>query len=411
MSTDKKDVSRREFLRQSTATGTGVWLAANGLALERCRRPEPEGPTEPTPASPASSTLDTGPVPTRPFGRTGVDVPVLSLSTRFDAAHSTLLQKRALRYGITYWDTAQAYRGGAEERGIGTFVKRWPETRERLFLVTRATETDPRTLDLDRELDVSLERLQMPRVDYYQLHGVDDPDFLTPGIRAWAERAKRDGRIGLFGFSTHKNMAPLLEASAKLGWIDAIMLAYNYRLLRDADMNRALDAAYRAGIGLTAMKFRGLGTGHAGSDSGDPVADGLKLQAVLSDPRISSVCTFVPNVETLDRYVSAARSGPPSPEEMRGLHAHAERNRSSFCAGCAHVCEPVAGGAPIADVARFVMYHRSYGRRDRARHAFAGLSSDARELIATVDYEEATRQCPNGVSIAGLMQEARALLA
>ena len=53
--------------------------------------------------------------------------------------------------------------------------------------------------------------------------------------------------------------ACMLEG-AKLGWIDGIMMAYNFRLMHTDRMKRAVEACVKAGIGLTAMKTQGGGS-------------------------------------------------------------------------------------------------------------------------------------------------------
>ncbi len=79
-------------------------------------------------------------------------------------------------------------------------------------------------------------------------------------IKAWGERAKSRGQNSIFfGFSTHSNMEECLLEGASLGWIDGIMMTYNYRLMHSDDMRRAVDACVRAGVGLTAMKTQGGG--------------------------------------------------------------------------------------------------------------------------------------------------------
>ena len=50
-----------------------------------------------------------------------------------------------------------------------------------------------------------------------------------------------------------------LTGAAKLGWIDGIMLTYNYRIMHTPEMKAAIEAAVAAGIGLTAMKTGGKG--------------------------------------------------------------------------------------------------------------------------------------------------------
>ena len=42
--------------------------------------------------------------------------------------------------------------------------------------------------------------------------------------------------------------------AAKIGWIDAIMLSYNFRIMHTDRMKKAVDACSKAGIGLTAVK-------------------------------------------------------------------------------------------------------------------------------------------------------------
>ncbi len=70
---------------------------------------------------------------------------------------------------------------------------------------------------------------------------------MTDEVRAWAEKAKAEGKIRFFGFSAHKNMENSMLAAAKLGWIDGIMMSYNYRLMVKDKMKRAVDACVKAG--------------------------------------------------------------------------------------------------------------------------------------------------------------------
>ena len=54
-------------------------------------------------------------------------------------------------------------------------------------------------------------------------------------------------------------MAPCLEAAAKLDWIDVIMTTYNFREMQNPAMQSAIDACYKADIGLVAMKTQAKG--------------------------------------------------------------------------------------------------------------------------------------------------------
>ncbi len=68
----------------------------------------------------------------------------------------------------------------------------------------------------------------------------------------------------------------MLEA-AKLGWIDGIMMSYNYRLMVKSDMKSAVDACAKAGIGLTAMKTQAAFSANFYASIGSETDDALKM--------------------------------------------------------------------------------------------------------------------------------------
>jgi aryl-alcohol dehydrogenase-like predicted oxidoreductase len=191
-------------------------------------------------------------VPTRPFGTTDLNVSILSLGGVLNM-HDQLVFRQAFEMGVTYWDTADSYRRGKNEKAIGKYFTKYPNDREKVFVVTKAATSDPQKLT--EKLNTSLQRMNTSYVDMYFIHYVSDvKKELTDEVKAWAEKAKAKGKIRLFGFSAHKNMENNMLEAAKLGWIDGIMMSYNYRLMVKDKMKKAVDACVKAGIGLTAMK-------------------------------------------------------------------------------------------------------------------------------------------------------------
>ncbi|MGD8668342.1 MAG: aldo/keto reductase, partial [Desulfobacterales bacterium] len=244
MPKNKTHWSRRHFLKATGAAGLGSVMSPM-IALAR--------------------TADrTSVVPTRPFGKTGANVSILSLGGMFDIASNQLLMKQALDWGVTYWDTADCYQRGSE-KGIGKFLNRQPDARKKLFIVSKSDARDPD--GMTRLLDRSLDRMKTDYVDLYFVHAVYDVSELGERTKAWAEKAKAAGKIRFFGFSTHSNMEECLLEASRLGWIDGIMMTYNYRLMHSDDMRRAVDACVEAGIGLTAMKTQGGGQVRTDSES------------------------------------------------------------------------------------------------------------------------------------------------
>ncbi|NJL60468.1 MAG: aldo/keto reductase, partial [Desulfobacteraceae bacterium] len=114
---------------------------------------------------------------------------------------------------------------------------------------------------MTKMLQQSFERMKTDYVDLYFLHGISSVKDIYAGTKEWAEKAKKDKKIRFFGFSTHRNMEDCLLDAAKLGWIDGIMMTYNYRVMDSDKMKQAVDACQKAGIGLTAMKTQGKSPG------------------------------------------------------------------------------------------------------------------------------------------------------
>ncbi|HPB30039.1 MAG TPA: aldo/keto reductase, partial [Candidatus Sumerlaeota bacterium] len=78
-----------------------------------------------------------------------------------------------------------------------------------------------------------------------------------------------------------------------------------------------------------------------------------------------------------------------------------------YCMGCENICgRTLDGKVPVADVMRYMMYHRSYGDTALARMHFAELPRDIRGMLSRLDYSAAERACPQHLAIGEIMKEA-----
>jgi predicted aldo/keto reductase-like oxidoreductase len=351
---------------------------------------------------------------TRPFGRTGVKVPILGFGGSLDIPQ--LMLRGAIKWGVTYWDTANSYMGGNSEKRIGKYLGKYPEDRKRIFLVTKSHAW---TLDgMTRDLNKSLERMKTDYIDLFFVHSVRSVDQLDDDTKAWSEKAKAGGKIRFFGFSTHSNMEKCMLEAAKLGWIDGIMMSYNYRLMHTDGMRRAVDTCANSGIGLTAMKTQGGGSIRTDSETELKLAGRFlqkgftdaqaKLKAVWENPNVASICSEMPNMTILMSNVAAALNRTElSSQDKELLHTYAQETRSTYCAGCSTLCESAIGDAvPIGDVMRYLMYCRSYGDRDRAAVSFNKIPHRILNKMASLDYSLAEKRCPQNMAIGKLMREA-----
>jgi uncharacterized protein len=409
MSDGKLQKTRRAFLKKMGAIGAGS-IFSSVVPMTHASDEKGAG------GNPSAT------VPTRPFGKTGEDVSILSLGGVLNMSDQIVF-RQAFKLGVTYWDTADNYGWGKNEKAIGKYFAKFPDDRKKVFLVTKAATSDPR--ELSEKLDRSLRRMHTSHVDMFFIHYVSDVnDELTPEVKAWAERKKAEGRIRFFGFSAHKNMENSMLAAAKLGWIDGIMMSYNYRLMVKDGMKRAVDACAAAGIGLTAMKTQAAFSANLyaaiGSETDGALkmterflkkgftAEQAKLIAVWENPQIASICSAMPNMTILKANATAAMSGIKlSSRHRRVLDRYARQTASGYCAGCARICESAVNPrVPVSDILRYAMYNCSYGDRERALSLFRAIPSDIRSGILMADYVSAEQKCPQKVPIGKLVKQA-----
>jgi hypothetical protein len=400
----QQGVTRRGFIR--TIGISGVAATAVGL-------PGAVGAQAPAGGQAAA-------IPRRKLGKTGAEVSILCLGGMFDTVNNQLLLRQALNWGVTYWDTAEAYGNGLSEEGFGRFFTRYPATRKEIFLVTKFRPSPPDKLS--EALDKGLKRLQTDYVDAFFTHGISDFNQIA-GVRDWAEQMKTAGKIKFFGFSTHTNMEDCLLAAVKSGWVDTVMFTYNFRLMNTPKMKAAVDACAQAGIGLTSFKTQAGGQVQPDAEAGFKLLQKFldkgftdkqaKLKAVWENPNIASVCSQMPNLAYLSANVAAARDLKSlAKSDFEALDRFAFETRSGYCAGCGRICQAAVGGrVPVNDVMRCLMYYKDYGDRELARDVFAELPEAARSRMTEIDYSQAEKACPQGLAIAELMAEASKLLA
>ena len=409
MSGKKRNFSRRDLIKAACAAGLGsVLVPLNSL-------------TQLAHGSASSKMPEQMVVRTRSFGKTGVDVSMLALGGVLGMSDQ-LIFRQALKMGVTYWDTADSYGWGKNEKAIGKYFAKFPNDRKKVFLVTKAATSDPQKLT--EKLNTSLLRMNTSYVDMYFIHYVSDvKNELTDEVKAWAEKAKAKGKIRFFGFSAHKNMANSMLAAAKLGWIDGIMVSYNYRLMVNNEMKRAVDACVKAGIGLTAMKTQAAFSANfyasIGSETDDALnmtesflekgytAEQAKLKVVWENPNIASICSAMSNMTILQANVAAALNKENLSEgDKQRLEQYAQHTAPGYCAGCANICEPAVDlNIPVCDIMRYAMYNHGYGERDRAQALFKALPADVKANILGADFSIAEKYCPQQIQIGKILKK------
>lgn len=155
---------------------------------------------------------------TRRFGRTGLDMPVLSCGgmryqhswddkeqggiTPEGQANLEACIRKALDSGINHIETARGY--GTSEVQLGRILPKIP--RDGMIVQTKVA---PDTSDGFREtFDRSMANLRLEHVDLLAIHGINNRDLWEETIRPGgaleaAREIIREGRATFLGFSTH----------------------------------------------------------------------------------------------------------------------------------------------------------------------------------------------------------------
>lgn len=256
---------------------------------------------------------------TRTLGRTGLEVSVLGfgcgavggLMVRGSPADQERAVARAIELGINYFDTAAMYGNGESERNLGRVLKSLkPDIRVGTKVRVPAGERSRIGAAVTASLEASLTRLQLDRVDLFQLHnhitreGTGSeltPEIVLGEVVPAFERLRDQGKTRFFGITAVGDTAALhrvVDARA----FDTAQVSYN--LLNPSagtavapgypahDFGNLLARIRAASMGAIAIRvlaagaLSGVETRHPlGSPSVEPIGSGRDYRADVERAR------------------------------------------------------------------------------------------------------------------------------
>lgn len=257
-------------------------------------------------------------IPRRRLGQNGPEVSAIGIGamsfTNFygpvpeGAAHAIL--DAALEAGIDHIDTANVYGMGASERAIGDWLGRYrggggvPFTIATKAAIRRDPETSARKFDnsrahLEAELDGSLKRLRVDRVDLFYVHR-RDPHVEIEEVVENLKAIQATGKIGAFGFS---EIAPSsLRRAASVAPIAAVQSEYSL-WTRSPELGLVQSCEE---LGTALVAFSPVGRGMLSDQP--PGVDSLEHSAFLaSNPRFTGG-NFERNLAASEPFRELARA-------------------------------------------------------------------------------------------------------
>lgn len=320
---DKRDLSRRQFLKSVGAVGAA--FAVNnlfgGIDLSAFR-PEVGGGGSSTiftrrELRDFNRRFDACGLPVAVLGKSGVVVPRmgLGLGSRFcnfalrdmEGAYEMLLY--ALDNGLYYWDTAPAYSASDPDSGrtvlseevAGQVIK---GNRERIFLNTKVCTRDPD--EMMRSIERSLRLLNTDYLDMLMIHSIDGmPDYEKIRANRLIERLEelREQKLfRLFGFSSHDDAAGM-RAMVETGHFDVMLAAMDtWRRSNTGLRSEVAKMAFERGMGVMLMKaVRGY------QDNGMLVDFNQAVIQSLQYPNATGVMIGMDSREIVDKNLKILR--------------------------------------------------------------------------------------------------------
>jgi predicted aldo/keto reductase-like oxidoreductase len=371
---EKNSLNRRNFLRIGA-------VATAGIATGACKT------TKTT-----SSKSKGNEIITRTLGKTGIEVPIVSMGVM--RADNPNILKAALDLGVKHFDTAHSYQDGRNEEMVGEFFK--DKDRKSVIISTKVhpPKEGMSTDEFLEKFEISLKRLQMDYVDILYLHVANNREYtLDERYLKALKIAKESGKTRFVGVSTHRNMAEVLNAAVDSNFYDIVLTTYNFKYDGDEEMQKALQRANDAGLGIVGMK--NMAGKFLDRKKTKPVDCKAALKWASKNPLIHTNIPGITTYEMLMENWSVMKDLTLSEQEKQGLEL-AMAEPGMFCKGCETCMGQCPKDLPIPDLMRSYMYNYGYSYPAKAFKTVASLNISANPCDGCV---ECSVNCPNGFKI------------
>jgi pyridoxine 4-dehydrogenase len=233
-----------------------------------------------------------------------------------DPANSLAVLRRAIELGVDFIDTAEAYGPEINERQIAEALAPYPP---HLVVATKCgidrrardwgqTRTKGSPSEIRASCEGSLRRLQVERIDLYQLHRIDPAVPIEDSVGALAD-LQREGKVRHIGLS--EVSVEQLERAKKVAPIATVQNRYN---VADREHEAVLDQCEVNRIAFIAWYPLGSGSLSAPGGPLDPIARRLgvtpsqvALAWLLARSPVVVPIPGTSSVAHLEQNVAAAR--------------------------------------------------------------------------------------------------------
>ena len=323
------------------------------------------------------------------LGNTGLTVSELGFGgipiLRLESSLAERIVSHAFEKGITFFDTANAYRDSEEKMG-----RAFAGMRNKVVIATKTMRRDgPGALE---QLELSLKRLQTDYIDLFQLHQVAQENvwqtITAPGgALEVLQKAKEAGKIRFLGVTSHSR--PMAIKLIQTGLFSTVQFPFNF--IEEAASADLHPEARRLGMGILVMK---------------PFAGGVIDNATVAFKFLRQFPDAIPlpgfdSLEAVDEVVSFYETpNRVSDEDEAMMQTYRREMGQQFCRRCEY-CQPCPQG---------VMITPAMGYQVVARRMSPAVSVDfSRAAMETVpqciDCGVCLQRCPYNLPIPTMLKK------
>lgn len=323
--------------------------------------------------------------------------------------------RHAIDNGLNYIDTAYPYHEGNSESFVGRALK--DGYREKVVLATKMPSWLIKTReDLDKYLDIQLERLQTDHIDYYLLHALNKrywKNYKEVDVFDFIEKSLASGKIRNIGFSFHDDYEVFEDIITSYDW-DFCQIQMNFFDEEYQAGLKGLKLAGKLGIGVIVMEpLRG---GRLATNVPQGILDiydntgekhspaGWAFRYLWNYTEVKTVLSGMNNYDHINDNLKEASIAEP--DILSEVEKEALKKANHFykariqvdCTNCKY-CMPCPNGINIP--ANFAFYNNAFMFDDKAHyqyHYFNQLKEDelADKCIAC---GECIPKCPQNIQI------------